>query len=320
MQKMQEPLILGASSVKTSLSNGRDKLGSIACALKKKAATSVHTAEAAWKHGIQAVETAMELGVSTASGGLVDLRNLRLHDPLFGPRPPNRNVESVADESVGPSKKAETTAPSTEGNDIRLAAAKLNTPSRKRIPTQTKSIRRDNSNARPRSEAETLVQLSLLEEDFELQLALAKSRHTQALKELDDLMCAQVHESGTVAYPQAGSPPASHFLPSVGTWLRPLPRRFQSSMPRQDAPCACSGSNKVDQPKQSERMALSVEKLMSESKAECETLLKRYTLALDAVCNSHCNTQTDSAVADMLVAVRRDRKGRSRHKADASVA
>jgi len=235
-KSMKEPLVRGASSVKTSLGGSSEKLESMALVFKTKATIAAHTAEAALKHGAQtvkrsaqALESAFKHGVGSAKERVDGLRKLGLTEvwPLASQQ---ENPELAQLVQMGFSRRAAFGALEAAENDVSLAAVFLcEAVARQRTPG-------------PRSQRDKwedlgvhthhLAQLVTLQEDFDLQQGLARSTRAYAMEQLEDLTLAQLlHDTATEAEPlsEPVRPADSNFLPSVGTWLLPLPLRPQEA-------------------------------------------------------------------------------------------
>eukprot|EP00930_Biecheleria_cincta_P096563 TRINITY_DN88394_c0_g1_i1.p1 TRINITY_DN88394_c0_g1~~TRINITY_DN88394_c0_g1_i1.p1 ORF type:complete len:295 (+),score=80.21 TRINITY_DN88394_c0_g1_i1:49-933(+) len=235
-KSMREPLVRGASSVKSSLGDSGEKLGSMALVFKTKAAAAAHTAEAALKHGAQtvkrsaqALESAFKHGVGSAKERVDGLRKLGLSEGwLFASQEETPELAQLV--QMGFSRRAAVRALEAAENDVSLAAIFLcEAVARQRKPGSR--LQRDKWEDLG-VHAHHLAQLVTLQEDFDLQQGLVRSMHAYAMEQLEDLTLAQLlHDTATEA--KASSEPArpadSHFLPSVGTWLLPLPLRLKEA-------------------------------------------------------------------------------------------
>jgi len=225
--------VRGASSVKTSLGGTSEKLGSMALVIKTKAAVAAHTAGAALKHGAQtvkrsaqALESTFKHGVGSAKERVNVLRKLGLTEgwPLASQE---ENPELAQLVQMGFSRRAAVRALEAAENDVSLAAIFLcEAVARQRKP--------GSRSKRNKSEdlAHHLAQLVTLQEDLDLQQGLDRSMRAYAMEQLEDLTLAQLlHDTATEAeaLPAPVRPADSNFLPSVGTWLLPLPPKLQEA-------------------------------------------------------------------------------------------
>lgn len=234
--------MLGASSVRASLGSSRDKLGSMAAALKAKATTAAHTAESALKNsaqavrsGAQVVESAMKQSVCSAKEKLDGFRKLGMTEPLFAAQEEHAGVAQLV--QMGFSRRAAARALEAADNDVAAAASFLCEAVAMR-EGRTRSTGGTRSRPRHSDHARSLAEFSSLRDDFELQLGLARSIHSHAMEQLEDLTLAQLLQD-TAAEVESPSEPIgpakSNFLPSVGTWLLPLPLRLQVVNPQENA-------------------------------------------------------------------------------------
>lgn len=245
--------MLGSSSVRASLDSSRDKLGSMAAALKTKATAAAHSAETALKHGAQAVrnsaqvvESAMKQTVCSAKGKMDGFRKMGLIDPLFASKEEHSGVAQLV--QMGFSRKAAVRALEVADNDVAAAASFLcgAVAAREKQTRSPHGTRTRSRHGAKEDHAHNLAQLASLQEDFELQLGIVRSMHALAMEQLEYLTLAQLlHDTTAVeaeSSSEPGRPPKSNFLPSVGTWLLPLPLRLQTVNPEESVSSAFSAT------------------------------------------------------------------------------
>eukprot|EP00930_Biecheleria_cincta_P001542 TRINITY_DN102679_c0_g1_i1.p1 TRINITY_DN102679_c0_g1~~TRINITY_DN102679_c0_g1_i1.p1 ORF type:complete len:304 (-),score=65.87 TRINITY_DN102679_c0_g1_i1:236-1147(-) len=252
-QNMKEPLMPESSSMKPSLGSSQHKLGSMAAALKSKATSAAHAAETALKHGTQAVrnsaqlvESAMKQSVCSAKGKLDGFRKMVLIEQLFASsKEEDSRVAQLV--QMGFSRRAAARALEVADNDVAAAASFLceAVATREKQTRSPHGSRSRSRNFARQSHAHNLAQLASLREDFELQLSIVRSMHAHAMEQLEDLTLAQLlHDTTAVeveSSSELGRPSKTNLLPSVGTWLLPLPLKLQTANPEECVSPAFSG-------------------------------------------------------------------------------
>merc|ERR1712187_667298 len=190
----------------------------------------------------------------------------------------------------GFSEKDAALALKASNNNINAAVALLVNPETKRKlgkrAKESKCRYAEPYGANLEATAGTLAQLEMLGQEFELQVGLLRSRYEHALEELDFQQALHETVTPTERSSERSLPPESTFLPSVGTWLLPVPLKLQ---PEKSAGESTSGhTRRVNQIKET---ALRLE---AQSKADLVALHERYSRALDTVCISHIDSQVSN--------------------------